>query len=215
MAGKTILLADAQPLIRLGLKQLIQSETACEVVGESTEREELLELAAQLRPAVIIIDYNNPGYFTVQDVAEVRRVAPESRILVLSSDNNKDNIHKVLEYGITGFVTKECGESEVLSAISATGRGDRFFCTKVLDLLLEKHFPAQEESCEATELTQREVEIVRLISDGLPARLIAEKLCLSPHTVYTHRKNVMAKLGLRSASELIKYALQTGITRHA
>lgn len=214
MAGKTILLADAQNLIRLGLKQLIQQQTACEVIGESLEKAELIELATQHQPSIIIIDYNNPGYFSVQDIAEVRRVSPGSRILILSSDNNKDNIHKALEYGITGFVTKECGESEVLSAIQATGRGDRFFCTKILDLLMEKHFPSQDENCDATELTQREVEIVKLISDGLSARLIAEKLCLSPHTVYTHRKNVMGKLGLRSASELIKYALQTGIAGH-
>ena len=166
------------------------------------------------KPAIIIFDYNSPGYFSVQDIAELRRVSPDSRILILSSDNNKESIHKALEYGITGFVTKECGEEEVLNAITATGKGDRFFCTKVLDLLLEKHFPPENSNCDATELTQREVEIVRLITDGLSARMIAEKLCLSPHTVYTHRKNIMSKLGLRSASELIKYALSTGIAQN-
>lgn len=213
MTEGTIILADAQNLVRLGLMQLIDQHTQCQVIAETLDRKEMIEVATEQQPNVVILDYNSPGYFSVEDIRSINQVSPDTNILILSSDNNRENILKVLEYGITAFVTKECGQEEVISAIGAAARGDRFFCTKILDLLMEKHFQPEEESCEPMELSKREVEIVKLICDGLSAKLIAEKLCLSPHTVYTHRKNIMGKLGLKSASELIKYALKTGIAR--
>ena len=119
-----------------------------------------------------------------------------------------------METGISGFVTKECSQQEIVAAIYATAKGEKFFCNKVLELILDKHLQKEEkDKCLPTDLSVREVEVVQLTASGLNARQVAEKLNLSHHTVYTHRKNVMKKLGLGSVSELTLYAVKTGLIR--
>ncbi|HRD83208.1 MAG TPA: response regulator transcription factor, partial [Saprospiraceae bacterium] len=107
--------------------------------------------------------------------------------------------------------TKSCGEQEVSDAVRATVRGDKFFCSKILDVLLEKSLGRTTATCAPSPLSAREIEVVQLVVKGYIARQIADMLHLSPHTVYTHRKNIMKKLQLQSPAELTLYALQNGI----
>ena len=111
---------------------------------------------------------------------------------------------------MNSFLTKECDETEILDAVMATAKNERFFCSKILNYILEKSFN-KSISCKPSPLSQREVEIVRLIAKGLIAKEIADRLNLSTHTVYTHRKNIMSKLKVKSASELVLYAVNNGI----
>lgn len=208
----SIILADSQYLTRLGLKHLLRGKEQFRVVGEATKEPQLLEQVRSLSPQVVILDYNQPGNFSQATVENVKSAAPQANILIISADNNKENIYNILELGVNSFLTKACEEGEIVDAIRATARGEKFFCSKVLDFLLEKSFPKNNDSdtCNATPLSPREVEIVQLIARGLIAKEIAGQLNLSTHTVYTHRKNIMKKLKLNTASELVLYAVNMG-----
>ena len=210
----SIILADAQYLIRVGLRHLLMGNEVFWVVGEANDEAELME-QLRTRPAkVVILDYKQPGNFSKATVARIREAAPHTNILIISADNHKDNIFQILEQGVNSFVTKSCAEEEILDAIKATARGEKFFCTKILDYLLERSFSSgQGSDCGPTPLTPREIEIVQLVSRGLIAKEIANTLNLSTHTIYTHRKNIMKKLQLSSASELVFYAVNTGLVK--
>ncbi len=210
MPNVSILIADAQCLTREGLKRLLGEQDHFEVLAEADDEATLLQQLKRHAPQVIILDYQCSEDFSSQTIEKVKQLAPESRILIISEDHDKNSIYQVLEQEINSFLTKTCGEEEIIDAINATARGQKFFCTKVLDYLLEKSF-AKGESCAPTPLTPREIEIVKLISKGLIAKEIANELNLSPHTVYTHRKKIMKKLNLNTSSELVLYAVNAGI----
>jgi DNA-binding NarL/FixJ family response regulator len=206
-----VALADKQALTRVGLRSFIEEKTDLDLLEEVNSLQDLIETLKNHQPQVLLIDYNLRDFISIKDLREARKLSPNTRILVISSDNNKANIFEVLEIGVNGYVTKECSQQEIVGAIYATAKGEKFFCNKVLDLILEKHLKKDADECLPTELSVREVEVVKWTASGLNARQIADKLHLSHHTVYTHRKNVMKKLTLGSVSELTLYAVKTGI----
>ncbi len=207
-----VALADAQALTKVGLRSFIKEKKDLELLDDISSLEDLRSTLKQEQPHVLLVDYNLRNFISILDLKEVNHLSPKTRILVISSDNNKSTIFQVLEIGINGYVTKECSQQEIVTAIYATAKGEKFFCNKVLDLILEKHLQKEEkDECLPTELSVREVEVVQLTASGLNAREIADKLHLSHHTIYTHRKNVMKKLALGSVSELTLYAVKTGI----
>ena len=112
---------------------------------------------------------------------------------------------------MNSFLTKQCDEEEILDAIKATAKGDKFYCHKILDLIIERSFPSKSENCNATPLSPREKEILTLVAKGKIAKEIAAELHISPHTIYTHRKNILKKLKLTSPTEMIVYALEHGL----
>ena len=208
----TVALADKQSLTRVGLRSFIKEKKDLTLLGDINSMDDLRTLLKNEHPQVLVVDYNLRDFITIDDLQEVRQLSPRTRVLIISSDNDKASIFKVLETGINGYVTKECSQHEIITAIYATAKGEKFFCNKVLDLILEKHlYKEEKDECLPTELSVREVEVVQLTASGMNARQIADKLHLSHHTVYTHRKNVMKKLALGSVSELTLYAVKTGI----
>ena len=207
----SVILADSQYLIRLGLRHLVSKDRNIKVIAECSSGEELIAKAKELNPDVVILDYQNSGHFELSHIEQLYSVCPEIRVIVISSDDDRGNIHQVLEYGVQSYLTKECDEEEIRSAIVATSKNQKFFCNKILDILLEKHQPKQVEKCLPTELTVRELEVVKLVVDGISSKEIADRLHLSHHTVYTHRKNVMKKLSINSTPELVRYAITTGL----
>lgn len=210
MAASKVLIADSESLVRIGLNYLIAEKTGCTVVGEATNEHQLETLLESAKPDIIILDYNQPGRFSTKTLEVIRKKAPNAKLLIISADEDKRSIYKVLEAGVNSYLSKHCDEKEILDAIDATSRGEKFYCTNVLNHLLEKSFP-KADKCEPTPLSAREVEIVQLIAEGLIAKEIAYKLHLSTHTVYTHRKNIMKKLKLGSTSELVRWAIDEGI----
>lgn len=206
-----IVVADAQVLCRVGLCQVLQREDQLEVIGEANDNESLLETVASEKPDVVIVDYNQPGYFDSRIAGQIKEISPDTDILVISSDDRKERIYQVLEDGVNSFLTKQCDEEEILDAIRATAKGDKFYCHKILDLIIERSFPSKSENCTATPLSPREKEILTLVAKGKIAKEIAAELHISPHTIYTHRKNILRKLKLTSPTEMIVYALEHGL----
>lgn len=213
-ASTSVLIADNQLLTREGIKTLIGDSMELKIVGEAMDSAELLDKLKLLAPDLIIIDYHLPGFFAVEDIAKIYNTLPHAKVLVVTTNQNKSDIVKVLEYGVNNYILKECDKDEFVSAVYATIKGERFFCGKVIDAVLDKH-QSKEEHCEPTILSKREVQIVKLISQGMTNGEIAEAIFLSVHTVSTHRKNILKKLGLKKSAELVAYALKMGlITQH-
>ncbi|MDX1666304.1 MAG: response regulator transcription factor [Saprospiraceae bacterium] len=211
MQNYSVVIADSQFLTRQGLVSLLSGRPEIKVLSEATDEEELMEQLRSVQPDLIIVDYNQDGHFSSETIPAIRKSSPGVNILVISADNDKKSIYNVLEAGVSSFLTKTCGEEEIIDAIYATAKGEKFFCTKVIDYLLEKSFTKEkEEDCSPTPLSPREVEILQLVAKGLIAKEIAHRLNLSPHTVYTHRKNIMRKLNLNTSSELVLYAVNEG-----
>ena len=207
----TIVLADEQHLVRTGLKQVLSGKKDIQIIGEASDEEELLEFLEANPPQIVIMDYKQPDSFDPETIKVLKKKSPQTQILIISSDNEKQSIYSVLEDGVSSFITKTCGEEEIIDAVYATAKGEKFFCTKIVDYLLEKSFSKEEENCAPTPLTTREIEIVRLVAKGLIAKEIASELNLSVHTVYTHRKKIMKKLAIGSSSELVLYAVNRGL----
>ncbi len=206
-----VVLADAQVLCRVGLCAVLKDEQQIEVIGEAEDAKSLLEITKKQKPDVIILDYNQPGHFDPKIAATIKKESPDTELLVISSDHRRERIYSVLEAGVNSFITKQCDQEEILDAIRATAKGEKFFCHKILDLILKRSFPGHSDNCEATPLTPREKEILTLVAQGMVAKEIAAELHISPHTIYTHRKNILRKLKLTSPMEMIVYALEHGI----
>jgi DNA-binding NarL/FixJ family response regulator len=204
-----ILVADSQYLSRAGFRFLFAAHSQVDMVGEAADMEELLHLIAEISPQVIVLDYYNGHVFTLEDVARLRRDYPGIELMLVTDDQDKVRIRRILDMGINSILTKHCSPEEIVSSVVAVAKGEKFFCNKVLEIILEK--TSTEDDCSPSNLTPREIEIVRMVASGENTKDIADKLCLSTHTVYTHRKNIMKKLQINSASEMIIYAIKTGI----
>ncbi len=206
-----VLLADAQFLIRFALKELLKETNTFQVIGEAGNEAELNSFIAKTPPDIIVIDYNQPGFFSIESIKNVKEQHPTIELLVISSDDNKENIYDVINSGVLRFLTKKCDAHEINEAFRAIIRGEKFFCASIFNFIFEMSFSQNNYSSNPLPLSARELEIVQLIAQGLVAKEISKKLNLSTHTVYTHRKNIMEKLKLRRSSELVLYAVNKGL----
>lgn len=215
MKQYSVILADEQPLARLALRQLLGQSGHYQIVAEVSNEEEMTASLRVNKPDLVVLDYSQSESFRPNSIAKIKIVSPNTQVLVISADTRKDNIAQVLELGVTSFLTKTCGLKEILEAAQATLKGDKFFCSRVIDFLLEKSLAKETEgNCAPTPLSAREIEIVQLSAKGLIAKEIADALNLSTHTVYTHRKNIMKKLQISSSSELVLYAVSKGLVNN-
>lgn len=209
-----ISIADTQFLMRKGLRQVVEAQRPEYMISaELSDEKSLFAHLASDPPDVLILDYNQPRHFSPKTILTVRDMAPAVGVLVITADEQKQRIYEVLQSGVTCFITKECDETEILDGIEAARSGGKYFCSKVLDYLLEKSFGSDTENCAPTSLSPREREIVILTAKGLIAKEIASQLDLSTHTVYTHKKNIMKKLNFSSPVQLAVYAIEHGMIK--
>jgi len=210
-----VVIADAQFLARAGFKQLFGEEEKITVVGEAATSAQLDTVVGLQNPDLVVFDYYNTEHYHIEDIQRIKQKHPRVQFLVVTSDANKQNIFKIISSGVNSILTKHCSREEIVNAVHSTSKNEKFFCNTVLDIILEKHFDKEDEevNCAPTILTNREVEIVTLVAKGVTTREMADQLCLSTHTIYTHRKNIMKKLGINSVSELVLYAVNTGMVK--
>lgn len=206
------LIADKQPLSVAGLTSFLTDKQDINVVGHVKRGEDLITMVEKFEPTLLIADYNFPGYIDLDDIRNAMASSSKTNVLILSSDNNKASILDVLQLGVKGYITKECSLEEVGMAIQSTARGEKFFCQKILDIIMEKRFSVETPS-EPTSLTSRETEILKLIANGHSTQVIADSLFLSPHTVQTHRKSIIKKLNIKSPTEFVIYAMDLGLLK--
>ncbi len=208
-----ILLADNQELTAAGLRYFLSGSKGIDIVDVVRNKSDLPKLISTHKPTLLIADYNLPGYINGNDIKEATSLSKDTNVLIISSDNNKANILDILQLGIKGYLTKECSREEVLHAIQSTAKGEKFFCHKILDIIMEKTFSPEPEACDPTVLTVRETEILRYIANGYSTQKVADELHLSPHTIHTHRKSIIRKLNIKSPTEFVIYAMDLGIIK--
>ncbi len=210
-----ILLVDDHAVLRGGLKALLSLEPDLDVVAEASTGEEAIDRTQQLRPDVVVMDLDMPG---IGGLEATRRIVAEvegARVLVLTSHSEEDHLLPVLEAGGHGFVHKSGPEEDLVKAIRTVARGEVFLYPRAAKLLLMGYQKAGDESRKTPldELSEREREVAVLAAEGYTSAEIGKKLFLSPKTVDTYRARLMQKLGMTHRSELVRFALSTGLLR--
>ncbi len=205
-----IVIADDIYLARQGLKSVIGNNSN-KITGEIRNGSEFWAKVQELKPDVLILGYNYENMINISDLSKIKLLSQDTKLLIISDGNENIKILNAIKLGVTGYLTAECNGEEILKAIEAISKGEKFFCNKILDVILEKNFENDNNKEIKDNLTEREIEIIKLITEKYSNQEIAEKLFISIHTVYTHRKNIMKKLQLKSPIELILYAIDSGI----
>jgi DNA-binding NarL/FixJ family response regulator len=211
MPKHKILIADDHAMVRDGVKNLIQQNKDLTVIGEARSGNETLELFDKLKPDLLIMDISMPDMNGMEVSRTILAKNPDANIVILSMYDDEDYISRCLEYGVKGYVVKNESGSELDYAIKSVLQGKNYFSRQAQDVIFKKYSqnvtrkkPREEE----ISLTKREVEIVRLIADGLTSQQMADRLFISPRTVETHRANLMKKMNVKNAIELVKKAQQ-------
>lgn len=213
-----ILVADDHDIVRRGLVSLIQSHPDWEVCGEADNGRQAVELARQLRPAIVILDIGMPTLNGLEATRQILRDSPETRVLILTITDTDQAVRAVLDAGARGFLLKSDTARDLVSAIEALQNNKTFFTARVADLVLSGYrgmdgTPKRDR--QSPNLTSREYEVVQLLAEGKSTKEVASHLDLSVKTAATHRSNAMRKLGLHSISELVLYAVRNGIIQVA
>ena len=211
-----VLMADDHGLFRDGLRNLLSQIKNVELVGEAVNGQDLIRKAMELSPDIILTDIGMPIMDGVIATKELIRRKICNRIIVLSAYGKEEPILKMLEAGASGYLLKNAGREELLAAIHAVAKGDSYFSQKVSATLLQaitrqKENPEQKKPTVETPLSDREIEVLRLITQEYSNGEIAEKLFISIRTVDTHRRNLLEKLQVKNTVGLVKYAIEKGI----
>ena len=208
-----ILLADDHPLVRSGLIKLLEPFKEFIIIGEASDGEEAVAMTKKLEPDVVVIDLSMPKLSGVEATKIIRKNFPSAKVLVLTMYDNEEYVYQILKSGAGGYMLKNSGRDELAAAIRAVARGDRFFSPRVSEIVMEAYLRKSEgrDDPPVTDddlpLTKREREILYYIADGLNNSQIAEKLFISARTVETHRTNIMQKLDIHDAANLVRFAL--------
>lgn len=164
------------------------------IVGNAAYPVELQQMIVGLKPKVVIIDPSHSQRFTIADIKNISLKHKLVRLLVLSNRQNREEIQELIDLGIKNYVFKECSREELVHAIYSAAKGEQFFCKNTFETLFgNKLLPEKDDT--VPQLSSRETELIHLIAEGLTNKEIAEKLFLSVHTIKTHRKNIIKKLG--------------------
>jgi DNA-binding NarL/FixJ family response regulator len=209
----TIVLADDHALIREGLRTVLAGEGDGSVVGEAADGMEAVVLAERLQPDVLIVDLMLPCLSGLEVIRQVARRVKRTRIVALSMHANESYVLAALRNGAGAYVLKDTSSTQIIEAVREVVAGRRYLSPPLSQYALEAYIQkARGAPLDRYEtLTTREREVLHLAAQGETTPAIAARLNLSPRTVETHRSNLMRKLGLRSQTDLIRYAIQRGI----
>lgn len=207
--GLRILHANANVLMASGLHSLLKAGGNVDLIQHAKDEATLFSLLEKEVYDLVVIDPLSSDYFTIGTTPKLKEKFPQTRVLVISDIHSAQNVLQILSRGVQGYLTRQCDEAEIKHAVATIAKGEKFYCNKVIDIALNKDFDA--DNCDPTILTERENQITALIAKGFTNKEIGEKLHLSHHTVHTHRKNILKKLGIKSASELTVYAVSVGL----
>lgn len=199
---KKILLVDDHEMMLDGVERLIQDETEYDVVKKATSVAACMDSLAHLEVDLIITDYNLPDEDGLSLVKKVKKLYPETKIIVLSMHDEAHLVKEILKSGVNAYILKKDSQSELINALQAVSQG-KIYLSNDINAMLVKNLGQPDE---IKLLTSRELEVLKLISKELSNKMIAEKLFISERTVETHRKNIFRKTGTSTLVGLIKFA---------
>jgi DNA-binding NarL/FixJ family response regulator len=209
-----ILIADDHAMIRDGLKSLLSKNNELTVAGEATTGLEALEKYKSIKPDLLILDISMPDMNGMDAAEQILKDDPDAKIIILSMFDDEDYISRCMEHGVKGYVVKNETGSELDYAVNTVLKGQTYFSNQVQKVIFRKYsnnVSKKKQKEPEFKLTGREVEIVKLIAEGLTSHQMAEKLFISPRTVETHRANLMKKVSAKNSIELVKKIEKMGL----
>jgi two-component system, NarL family, response regulator LiaR len=211
----TVLIADDHAVVRIGLRALIESEPGLRVVGEATDGAELLRLARQHHPDVILTDLVMPGTSGLEALDQLMRERPASRVLVLTSFTDDEKLFPAIKSGALGYLLKDSPPRELLGAIRDVAQGESSLHPTIARKVLRELSRPSELPPTADPLTDREAEVLGLLAQGWSNQEIAERLVVRERTVRSHVSSILAKLHLANRTQAALYALRSGLAQLA
>ena len=210
------MIIDAPPLFREGLKSIMAGDRHFSVEGEAGDSRNGLAMAKKIKPDVALVDISLPDESGMQLTRRIREALPDTRVLIVSMHAKIDYIVEAFQAGATGYVVKESAAGRLVQGLHAVIQGEYFLDSSISHEVVERLMksPVREARVSDTDygrLTPREQEIMRMLAEGLPKSEIADRLCISTKTVENHRSNIMKKLDLHSAMDLVRYAAKLGL----
>jgi DNA-binding NarL/FixJ family response regulator len=206
----SVLVADDHGVVREGVRRVLENERDIRVCGEAADGEEVLAQIERHRPDVVVLDISMPGLSGLEALERVRARHPETKIVLLSFRADAPLIQTAVSLGADGYLLKSARGEEILSAIREVVRGGCYFSPPVAREIADQ-IREREGGEPFSQLSAREREVLRRIAEGLSAKEIATALSISTKTVEAHRTSLMRKLGLRKATELVRYAVRHGL----
>jgi DNA-binding NarL/FixJ family response regulator len=204
-----ILLADDHPMVRRGLRMVLDAEHDLEVVAEAGDGAEAVRLALSAEPDLAVLDVAMPNMTGLQAAAELHRRRPELRTLMLSMYDSEQYFFEALKAGASGYVLKSAADRDLVEACRAAMRGEPFLYPAAVTALIRDYLARGDDPSDP--LTPRELEIVKLVAEGRTSEEIAAALVISKKTVEHHRSHILEKLGMRDRVDLTRYAIRRGL----
>lgn len=213
-----IVLVEDHRILREGLRAIFASERDLKLVGEATDGLEGIQQAKELQPDLLILDLSMPRMDGLAALKEIKRVAPKTRVLIMTAHRNEEYIFRAIDNGADGYLLKDASAAEMLLAVRSVLAGERYLsaavATQVVAAFLNRKGgtdgPVGPRSALDT-VSEREREVLKLVAEGYRSREIGELLCISEKTVEKHRANLMRKLSVKSASALTAIAIEKGL----
>ncbi len=208
-----LLLVDDHAILRDGLRALLSYYPDVEVVGEAEDGQQAIEAVERLSPDIVLMDIAMPGMNGLEATRRIRQSHPETQIVVLTQYDDEQYVLPFVRAGVAGYVIKRALGSDLINAVRTVAKGESFLYPTVTRAVLDElRQPVISEAEQVGGLTPREREILQRVAAGETSRQIASALNLSVKTVEWHRGNLMSKLGLRSVAELVRYAIEHGLS---
>ncbi len=209
----SVVIAESNFIIRAGLRSILAQEETIAIAAEVQNDEELRDALVVFDVNVVLMDFTAEG-FSLDTVGRLVRKTPNIHWVAITGDQSGMIMVGALKAGFKSYIKKDCDFHEIIDAVKETHRGERFFCGKVVDQIRKENieidaFSWKDASCEGVVISERELEIIRYVAEGYTNAEIADILFLSLHTVNTHRKNIMQKLGVNNTAAIVMYAVKT------
>lgn len=210
-----VILADNNDLMRAGLRSILSTEKNIRIVSEAKTSEELKSQVKSFSPDVVLIDYTS-NEFQIDVIPQIIQKNKNVKFVAITYEQSGSTIVNALRSGVMSHVKKDCSLGEIRDCITETAKGEKFFCGQILERIREESINVDDVefdklSCDPISISEREVEVIALIAEGYTNGQIAEKLFISNHTVNTHRKNIMKKLGVNNTAGIVMYAAKTNL----
>jgi DNA-binding NarL/FixJ family response regulator len=210
-----ILIADDHDLMRRGVRTLLEPHPGWEICGEATTGREAVAKAEQLKPSIVILDISMPDLNGVDAAKRIKKVSPDTEVLIFSAHYSDQLIREILEAGVRGYIVKSDSDRDLVIAVESLAKKKPFFTSRATEVMLTSFSdggPKQDPSEPLRDrLTTREREIVQLLAEGKSSKEVASSLNISVKTAETHRANIMRKLQIHTVSELVRYAIRNQI----
>ncbi len=209
--GIKVLIADDHQLFREGLVNLLSNVDDIEVIAQAKDGKETVEKAGKLKPDVILIDIGMPLMNGIDATRILKKGNPELKIIAVSMHSDRQFVKGILEAGADGYLLKNCTYRQLIDAIHSVVSGKKYLSDEITGMIIQGYLePADYDEDGNEELSEREIEILKLYAEGKSTREISEKLFISVKTVGTHKQHILDKLDLKSNADIVKYALKRG-----